>query len=210
MSLSIICAGYGRTGTTSLKLVLEQLGFAPCYKWIEACRSAPLWLDAFEHKPVDWEKMFGPFRSVLDFPACLFYRELIAEFPCSKVILTVRDSNSWFASAQATYLSPLQLRGLRQMSIWPLQERMLSAAFGSKLHDRRSVIAHYEQHNIEVRKAVPADRLLVYEMHRGWASLCKFLGVPIPETPFPHLNTREEWKTFERRPVPKRPSVVHR
>lgn len=198
MALSIIGAGYGRTGTMSLQLALEQLGFAPCYRWLDAARAAPTWLDAFERKMIDWNKVFGPSKLSLDFPACLFYRDLLVSFPLAKVILTVRDCNSWFASARETYLSSKNLALFRErsikMSIWPLQEKILSTAFGDQLDDRGSVIAHYEHHNLEVRRSVPSDRLLVYEIHQRWDPLCEFLGVPVPDTPFPHLNSKEEWK----------------
>ena len=38
---------------------------------------------------------------------------------------------------------------------------------------------------------MPPERLLVYEVKEGWEPLCRFLGVPVPQTPFPHVNDAE-------------------
>ena len=64
--------------------------------------------------------------------------------------------------------------------------------FGDKIDDRGFMTAAFERHNAAVRSAVPAERLLVYEVGEGWPPLCKFLSLPVPGTPFPRVTSREE------------------
>ena len=51
----------------------------------------------------------------------------------------------------------------------------------------------YERHNAEVKRTIPANRLLVFEAKDGWAPLCKFLGVPVPDAPYPSENSTSEF-----------------
>ncbi len=105
MQLEIIGAGFGRTGTLSLKHALEQLGFGPYYHMAEVGlhpQHIPLWRAATRGEPVDWESIFGSFRSTVDWPACTFWRELLALNPQAKVLLSVRDAQAWHTSAQTT------------------------------------------------------------------------------------------------------------
>src|SRR5205085_6684689 len=101
MGLQVIGAGLGRTGTMSLKLALEHLGFGPCYHMaevlVQARRNLPLWLDVIHGKP-DWDEVFAGFGASADYPACTYWRELAARYPEAKVILTLRDADDWFDS----------------------------------------------------------------------------------------------------------------
>ena len=104
MTLKVIGAGLGRTGTMSLKLALERLGLGPCYHMAELIMNperTPLWIAAADGKP-DWEAVFAGYSSTTDYPACLYWRELAAAYPNAKVILTKRDREKWFESTQAT------------------------------------------------------------------------------------------------------------
>lgn len=49
------------------------------------------------------------------------------------------------------------------------------------------------EHNEEVKRTVPADKLLVFEVKQGWEPLCEFLGVPVPDEPFPHVNDTQSF-----------------
>ena len=101
MTLKVIGAGLGRTATFSLKFALEHLGFGPCYHMSEvfagARRNIGLWLDVVAGRP-DWDALFEGFQSTTDYPACSYWRELADHYPDAKVILTVRDPDSWFDS----------------------------------------------------------------------------------------------------------------
>ena len=108
MPLHVIGAGLGRTGTLSLKLALEQLGLGPCYHMMEV-RAAPERLEHWNRiaagEQVDWDEVFAGFQSTVDWPACNYWRELMARYPDAKVILSLRDPDGWFRSTQATIFS---------------------------------------------------------------------------------------------------------
>lgn len=194
MPLKVIGAGLGRTGTMSLKLALEQLGFGPCYHMFEVFREAaqrvPHWERVTRGENVDWEEVFAGFQATVDWPACNYYRELMARYPEAKVILSLRPADKWFASTQATILADTQFEGTRP----PFIKRIVDAIVGEDWHDRSRLMSAFERHNAAVRATVPKDRLLVFEAAQGWEPLCAFLGVPVPATPYPRVNTTEEFR----------------
>jgi len=94
--LKVIGAGFGRTGTSSLQAVLEDLLGGKCYHMKEIMmQSAHLqaWHDFAVGKTpaMDWEWLFADYRAAVDCPVCMYYDELMEVFPEAKVILTVRD-----------------------------------------------------------------------------------------------------------------------
>jgi hypothetical protein len=192
MPLHVIGAGLGRTGTLSLKLALEQLGLGPCYHMLEV-RSAPERLEHWNRiaagEQVDWEEVFAGFRSTVDWPACNYWRELMARYPDAKVILSLRDPESWFRSTQATIFSDEVQGGAP-----PAIVKILTDVVGKDLHDRAKCIAAFERHNAAVRDGVPAGKLLVFDAKQGWGPLCAFLGVPVPDAPFPSVNTTDDFR----------------
>ena len=194
MSLQIIGAGLGRTGTLSLKVALEKLGFRLCYHMAEVWANLPCiadWLEAADGRP-NWEKIFAGYQATVDYPGCHFWRELTAAYPKAKVILTVRDPDEWFDSTQATVLSPQMHAQMAASPARTFMEKTVWSEFGDGVHDRAHMVAVFKRHSAEVQRAIPKDRLLVFEVADGWAPLCEFLGVPVPSAPFPHLNSREE------------------
>lgn len=203
MPLKVIGAGFGRTGTTSLKMALEQLGFGPCYHMIEVFPKpeAPgQWIAAGDGKP-DWDAIFSGYQSAIDWPAAHFWRELMDYYPDAKVILTVRDAEKWFASTQATIFNPAMIAPER---IPPIFLEMLSKTIfpdiGGDPNNHDVCIAHFNRHNEHVKASVPASRLLVHEAAQGWAPLCAFLGVPVPDAPYPRENTTDNFVGKEVRP----------
>jgi hypothetical protein len=194
MSLQIIGAGYGRTGTMSLKLAIEQLGFGPCFHMSEAIANQaciPDWLEATRGR-AHWEKIFGSYRATVDHPGCAFYRELADAYPDAKVVLTVRDANEWFDSTQATVFSPLMRGRIPESPFREFMEKTVWGLFGTGIDDRAFMVEAFARHSEEVRRAIPKDRLLVFEVTSGWKPLCDFLGVAVPAAPFPRVNSREE------------------
>lgn len=195
MGLSVIGAGFGRTGTLSLKLALEQLGVGRCYHMVEVFgrpQAPQQWLDVAEGRSADWEAIFDGFAATVDWPSATFYRQLADYYPQAKVILTERDADDWFDSTQATIFA-------RDFSLAPnpvfgqMASRVIGDLFGGRINDRAHAIAVYERHNAEVKRAIPAERLLVYQASEGWEPLCQFLGLAVPETPPPKVNSREEF-----------------
>lgn len=194
MALKIIGAGLGRTGTLSLKLALEQLGFGPCYHMTEVLMDPSRgagWVRAAEGHP-DWNGIFTGFESTVDYPGCAFWRQLAQFYSTAKVLLSVRSSQDWFDSTQQTIFSDEHNKPLVKSALSEFFQKTVFNAFGDRIHDRDFMIAAFERHNAEVEKAVPKGRLLVYEVTMGWPPLCNFLGVPIPASAFPRVNSREE------------------
>lgn len=198
MPLDVIGAGLGRTGTTSLKLALERLGFSRCHHMTEIFthpETAPLWEAAAEGRPVDWEVLLAGYRATTDWPACHFYRDLARIYPRAKVILTVRDAESWFRSTQATIFRAEHLSKVERRAHGGVIKKVIMPTFQGRLDDREHAIAVYERHNAEVRRTVDPERLLVYDVAQGWEPLCRFLAVPVPSESFPYANTTEEFRS---------------
>ena len=194
MPLKIIGAGLGRTGTLSLKFALERIGFGPCYHMTEALlnpQAPEMWLRAVDGNP-DWEATFDGFASTVDFPGCTFWRELAEYYPDAKVLLSVRDPEQWFESTQATIFSEPALKMIGSTPMRELLDKTTWRMFGGQLHAHNAMVKALERHNAEVQQAIPASRLLVYDVSQGWEPLCRFLGVPAPDTPFPRANSRTE------------------
>src|SRR5262245_20087269 len=111
MSLKVIGAGFGRTGTMSLKLALEQLGFGPCYHMIENFahpEHAPMWQSLAEGQTDDWRPILDTYQSTVDWPGVIIWKELMAANPDAKIILTLRDPGSWYESGAATIFKRMQ------------------------------------------------------------------------------------------------------
>ena len=198
MSVSVIGAGLGRTGTMSLKYALEQIGFAPCFHMIELMKvpeRIALWDRAGSGEAVDWDTVLQGFNATVDWPSCTFYRELAARYPDAKVILTLRDPDKWFDSTQATIFKAMDhLVADPQNPMGSMVRKVIMRMFNDIMHDRAHCIDVYNKHNEEVRRTIPAARLLVFNVAEGWEPLCKFLDVPVPARPFPSVNSTEEFQ----------------
>ena len=208
--MKVIGAGFGRTGTWSLKAALETLGFGPCYHMTEVFahpEHADFWTSAWRNEPVDWEGVLGSYESTVDWPACTFYEELLERHPDAKVLLSVRDPDPWYESTRSTIYELSMLIEESTMSRWisglisllifggfaggrsgMANEIIWKGTFDDRFEDKEYAIEVFERHNEEVKRRVPPDRLLVYEVKEGWGPLCEFLGVPEPDEPFPRLN----------------------
>lgn len=228
--LKVIGAGFGRTGTASMKAALETLGFGPCYHMIEVIgrpdRTAQ-WAAIAAGEHADWAQVFAGYHSCVDWPACSFYAPLMDDYPTAKVLLTVRDPDAWYDSVRATIYRTRELARMPapegalaasddpEAQAWAERRahaRMVSAliweqTFHDRFEDREYALSVYAAHNEEVKRRVPADRLLVYETGAGWEPLCAFLDVPVPrDEPFPRLNDRAE---FLARARPSDPAEWH-
>ncbi len=198
MSLSVISAGFGRTGTMSLKLALEQLGFGPCHHMIEVIengdKQVPLWNEANEGR-ADFEAIFDGYKSAVDWPSAAFWKELADEYPDAKIILSSRSAESWYNSISDTILATVWAP-----ENWPPQAvewfKMVTKVLQRSLGDARQkdeLIATFHAHEAAVKAAIPADRLLVHQAKDGWKPLCDFLGVPVPDGDYPRTNSKEEF-----------------
>lgn len=193
--MDVIGAGFGRTGTLSLKVALEQLGFGPCMHMIPLLQdpeTSALISKATEGDIDSLDVALAGHRSTVDWPTAYFWRELADRYPAAKVVLTVRDPQQWYDSADRTIhaaanagresgMLDQDVMGMIDGTVW-------QGTFDGRFADRGHAIKVFEEHNARVRREIPADRLLVFEVAQGWEPLCSFLGVPVPETPFPRLN----------------------
>jgi hypothetical protein len=202
--MKLIGAGLPRTGTLSQKVALEILGYGPCYHMVNVLANLDLveqWRRALEGD-AQWSEMFDGFESAVDWPASFFYRELFEVSPGAKVLLSVREGESWARSMRDTIwgviYGDILLRHLSDARCvvdpkWRGYTNLMDAMWqrlGLSGQDvtPEQMISGMERYNEEVRQAVPADRLLVWSVTDGWEPLCDFLGVSVPDAPFPHLN----------------------
>ena len=200
MALRVIGAGLGRTGTMSLKIALEQLGFSPCHHMMEVFQhpeQRAFWLKAAQREKFDWEELFGQYKASVDWPSCHFYKELSERYPDAKVILTERDPEKWFDSFSNTILKVMQQMLADTDPVTRQSNRFAELIIADQTFhhqfDKDHVIAVYKRHNAQVRRSIPQDKLLVFDAPQGWEPLCAFLGVAVPKTPFPKLNSSEEF-----------------
>ena len=199
MALKIIGAGLGRTGIASLKVALEHLGFGPCYHMGEVLphveERVPLWIAAGQGKP-DWNTIFADYQSAVDYPACSFWREQMAHYPDAQVILTTRSAESWFDSVHKTIMAPDTTEWLENGPLREFLELCMWKDYKAHINDRDWMIDYFNRRNEEIVAAVPPEKLLVFEVKQGWSPLCEFLGVGVPDTEFPRVNSREETRAM--------------
>lgn len=186
MSLKVIGAGYGRTGTMSTYTALKELGF-PCYHMIEVIQNKAnakhlnFWRKVANDPPgqqQDWESMLGNYTAAVDNPTCCVWKELMAAYPDAKVLLTLhpRGPEAWYESTIDTiYFTE---------NVWQWKVVEFFTPFGRKfgdmsrkliwqrnhkgtMNDKAKAIAEYNAHIEDVKKTVPKDRLLIFTVTEG-------------------------------------------
>jgi Sulfotransferase domain len=201
MPLDVIGAGFGRTGTLSLKRALERLGFVKCYHMMEVSahpEHVAMWAAAHRGEPVDWELLYRGYRATVDWPSCNLWREHAVLYPNAKVILSTRDPDSWYTSVMTTiYPASTQQRNsdnpmMQRFGEW-IYEIVWKGVFDGRIEDRAYAIGVYNAHVERVKAALPKSRLLVFEAKQGWEPLCRFLGVATPDEPYPRVNSSEDF-----------------
>jgi hypothetical protein len=210
--MKVIGAGLPRTATLTQKVALEMLGLKPCYHMVNVLRDldlAPMWMEAFEGN-ADWNEIFSGFEATVDWPGAFFYEELMEVYPEAKVLLSVRDGEAWERSMTDTiwglfygdilihdlsaawgHVDPKWAAYISLMKrMWSKSGLLASEHEGPGLG---TMAAAMDRYNESVKRTVPADRLLVWSPKDGWAPLCEFLEVPVPDVPVPHLNDSQEF-----------------
>lgn len=198
MALQVIGAGFGRTGTLSLKTALELLGFAPCHHMVEVIANPgqlPFWNRVAQGEQIDWDDVYGRYKATVDWPGCQFFAELANFYPDAKVVLSQRDAERWYDSMTRTILPNTAASMAPDHPMHHLARILVEGTFANDL-SRENVLATYERHSAEVRRVIPPERLLVFDVAEGWEPLCRFLGVPVPAEPFPRVNDQEEFQTY--------------
>ncbi|MBI1392194.1 MAG: sulfotransferase family protein [Alphaproteobacteria bacterium] len=197
MTLKIIGTGFGRTGTFSLKGALETLGFGKCYHMAEVFQHpehVPSWAAAARGEAVDWDALFDGYQAIVDFPGSAIWRDLAAHYPDAVFIHSEREEQAWLKSFDATIRTAV----MGKVDGPPGWARMVDEIINQRLFDGCAdddeiALDAYRRNSREVRAEIPADRLLIFDPSAGWAPLCAFLGVPVPDEPYPHKNKTEDF-----------------
>lgn len=193
MTLRVVGAGLGRTGTVSLKVALERLLDAPCYHMTEVFRRpghVAVWRAAADGVEPDWRSFFDGYAAVLDWPAAGFWRELAEAHPQALVLLSHRDPEAWWRSARDTIFPAIA----GAADPWgDMMGALLDVRFSPQWDRREAALAAYQGHLAEVRRLVPRQRLVEWRPEDGWEPLCRALGVGVPDMAFPHANTTRDF-----------------
>jgi len=205
MSLRVIGAGFGRTGTLSLKVALEKLGFGPCHHMKEVVENQDQteWFHrASKGEKVDWHKVFEEYQSAVDWPAVAYYQELADEFPDAKIILGIRDTDAWYQSVKETIYTVIPNFPKWIRLVLPRANKALDminrtvwiGEFSGRFEDKEFAVDVFNKHIELVKKVFPEKRLLIHSAKDGWQPLCDFLGVPVPDGPYPWVNESISFK----------------
>lgn len=216
MSIKVIGAGLPRTGTNTLKASLEKLGYTKTYHMKELLvnpKTLHYWTTLKSTGSTDWDGLYNGFQATVDFPGYPWYKEHMKQYPDAKVVLTVRPFENWYTSIQSTIWQagpqtvPQKIVMMTKLmtdshlrSVIKCVKFAKGTIFGTHLEgkfaDKAFAEKVFNKHIDDVKAYVPSDRLLVYDVSEGWEPLCKFLGVPVPDEPFPHLNKKENFKAM--------------
>lgn len=214
MSLKVLALGVPRTGTSSLKVALETLGLGGCAHMQELFGNSvkrDQWIELFETGKTDFNDLFNGYQSSTDFPGCLLYTELGQQYPGMKYILNQRDPEAWYESMLRTVYdvvphTPEDKAALLKRAegnpklksiaagLELVEEYLLQRHYSGEFLNKEATIARYLAFQDEVRANVPSSDLLEFEVSEGWEPLCEFLGVPVPDQPFPFKNKRKDFQ----------------
>jgi len=202
MSLEIIGVGFGRTGTLSLRTALETLGHGPCHHMFcvrDSAEEMARWTAIATTGTADWPSVFASYRSQVDWPGVRYWRDIVRAFPAARVVLSYRDPVQWYESFSRTIVRAnraaiaLGTEGATRALAELVERVVFRDTFDDRPEDRNFAISVYLRHMSEVLAEVDPARTLLYDIAQGWGPLCSFLGVPVPDLPFPHSNTRGEF-----------------
>ena len=211
MSVKVIGAGMGRTGTLSMKHALEALGYSKCHHMMEVIQNPPqlaYWKEMEKSRTTDFDAMLNGYEAAVDFPGSLYYKELMQKYPDAKVVLTIRPAEKWYKSVSDTiYNLPRGPKRLMMKIIGIFKPEVGHIAnvfdyvdnaiwgnlFKGRFEDKEFAIQRFDEWTEEVKRVVPKDKLLIFEVTQGWEPLCTFLNKPIPDIPFPRVNDTAEF-----------------
>jgi hypothetical protein len=211
--MKLIGAGLPRTATTTQKIGLEMLGLAPCYHMRDMMadlgKGVALWRRAYDGES-PWDEIWGDAPSTTDWPSAFHWPELMDVYPDAKVLLSVRDHDSWARSMQDTicqiYFGDSLMHHLAQARYhvdpeWKGWVDLMVDMFwdgrgplAGTNGETEPMKAAAERWNREVKDTVPAERLLVWQPQDGWEPLCEFLEVEVPDEPLPSVNDTPMFK----------------
>ncbi|KAJ5125523.1 P-loop containing nucleoside triphosphate hydrolase protein [Penicillium atrosanguineum] len=212
--MEVLALGAGRTGTDTIRVALKILGYDDCYHGYSCLLENPpdsyMWKEAADAKfrgkgkpytRAQWDSLLGDCAAVSDLPCVAFAPELIETYPEAKVILThpPKDFDSWYRSNERTIMVMWE-DWTRDMWAFFHQEAYITRhTFFTIFCDfwgrnfRQNARRVFDQHYTMIREKVPEEQLLEYNVTEEWEPLCKFLGKPIPDVPFPAGNDPQDF-----------------
>ena len=158
------------------------------------------------------KEIFKGYLATVDAPGYMFYEKFMDWNPEAKIILSVRDSPEEFAKSVVEAFFPERKEPWLQRKFWEMIRSLGSSKhfywiieYNKKFHgmdmthpDLDSLSLMYTDWMEKIMNTVPPERLLVYNVKEGWDPLCKFLGMDIPNHPFPRKNNRLAKKEADR------------
>jgi Sulfotransferase domain len=211
--MQLIGVGFGRSGTMSLKAALEQIGAGPCFHMIDLIegenreRDLPYWIRIADGEEVDWQEVFEPWGSTVDWPGCTPWRAIVDAFPDAPCLLNHRDFDPWYKSCENTILAVKKAAMAGQIpedtnrpqpspELWGVIEKLVwQGDFQGRFEDKDWVRDMYYERIETIKREIPSDRLTVWDVGDGWAPLARMLDVDVPDEPFPHLHDTNEFRT---------------
>ncbi|KAI8882977.1 hypothetical protein K501DRAFT_333610 [Backusella circina FSU 941] len=206
--LEVIGAGIGRSGTDSLRTALDILGYNTMHfkNFFYDLRLDPdLFINAhYNRQETDWDKVYENYTAAVDIPTWIWYKDLMKKYPDAKVVLTMRDPDSWYKSVKRIH-SRSDIMKENVVPKEPLKKRFeLADVIINKSEllnpetfvDEEYTKALYRKHYEEVIATVPEEKLFIMELGEGWDRLCAFLGKEVPDVPYPRVNTGDDFEMF--------------
>ncbi|MEO3415036.1 sulfotransferase family protein [Roseovarius sp. CAU 1744] len=199
MTLKVIGAGFGRTGTMSLRMALNKLELGPCYHMEDVLQDMPTrtpqWNAALSAAP-DWDHVFSGFVSAVDWPVAAFWKELMSYYPHAKFVLSSRDPEGWYESISQTILAvltaPEKWPGEQVEWLKMVRSVVIERSLGGRT-DKEGAIDAFRSQEAALARTLPANRLLVHRATDGWEPLCAFLEKDVPGESYPRSNSRQEF-----------------
>ena len=167
-----------------------------------------MWISAFDAKfhgkgkeftRAEWDQLLAEYGAVTDVPVLAFWEDLVLAYPEAKVVIMERDIEKWYKSFDDAVVTTLWtnkgkwIAGLDPWYVGPIREvhrRWAKDWMGVSSEEdmRLKAKEKYREHYELLRRTVSKDRLLEYQLERGWGPLCDFLGKDIPDVEFPRVN----------------------
>ncbi|KAF2018550.1 hypothetical protein BU24DRAFT_418073 [Aaosphaeria arxii CBS 175.79] len=210
----VIGAGLPRTGTASFSEALRILLNGPVYHGGTQATKAPeaeirSWIKILSHYPAkspsdnqiiqdNLRHRLDGYAAVTDMPAAGLITELLELYPDALVIVTVRDPDAWVksmetvANASTLWFLRFVLFPISGMRYFPDYINVLRNQWVHNYGEKEPISAKSHFNHLDYcKRNVPPERLLFYNVKDGWEPLCKALGKPVPDIPFPRINDGE-------------------
>ncbi|KAI0908020.1 hypothetical protein F4823DRAFT_640691 [Ustulina deusta] len=203
--LQVVVCSLPRTGTTSIKLALERLGYRNVYHmstFVEHTEDYKYWGYVIKAKISGrdiprsvWDNLFGDYQAVVDAPGCYFAIELAQAYPNAKVVMLNRDSEKWYNSFAKTVQEMIKHRESLELLEWILRPclppqasaiirigNLLSkSGVGLGSYDKEECLEFFHRYYEDCRAKIAPERCIDFKVQDGWSPLCTHLGVYVPE-----------------------------